>query len=100
MGKSLLDKNTLWHGAFGVLCSAAGIPVMVSNLVHALVEVLERDVREGVEVESQRNHVGDVVLFAAGSALGARVPALQGTWLELSQVAILVTLVKEIAREL
>ena len=76
MGVKLVDWWTLIHFLFGVMATMAicpqhpGTSILLGNIAHAYLESVEKHYRKGVQVESTRNQVGDLMAFLLGSLVG------------------------------
>ena len=76
MGLEYFDVFTIGHFVFGVLATAAICPeypmigMLTGNIIHAYMESTELDYRRGVQVESWKNHLTDLIAFFLGSIVG------------------------------
>lgn len=77
MGKKYFDFWTTMHFMFGFLSTSTLLPsnpiisAVIANIFHFIMEFNENNLSpDGEILESDVNHLGDILFFFAGSALG------------------------------
>ena len=77
MGKYFMDFWTIIHFASGFVSCSALLPthpvtcVLIVNTIHAFMEYVENNKMGDIVLESQVNHVCDILAFFIGSLIGA-----------------------------
>lgn len=77
MGTEAFDAWSIGHFLMGSLSQSllqkAGITtpinLILTNFIHLMIELFEKDVKHGKLVESYENHITDIILFLAGWCL-------------------------------
>jgi hypothetical protein len=77
MGKKFFDVWTVGHFIFGFLTTSTLVPsspflsAIITNTFHLINELIEKsESPEGKILESDVNHLGDIIFFFFGSLLG------------------------------
>ena len=108
MGVKVADWWTLLHFLYGVITTMSVSPrnpwfgILIGNIAHAYGESLEGNYREGVLVESDKNHAGDMAAFLLGTLVGIYFTPFTikypiARWILL--VFLILTAIQEFGRE-
>jgi len=109
MGVKAVDKWSFGHFMMGVLSgylfrisSFTNVNnFLITNGIHAFIELIEKKSYKGVLLESCVNHVSDIVFFFIGWVFSFALKNIQGTnVIVLLWIVLLSVFLKEIYREI